>query len=234
MEGGFFEKGMKLEAIDPLNLGSICVATIHKVRLLSGTVICLWIISHHQHSVRKSCSWTSSQTVYTNCTTLCSSQVLLDGYLMVGIDGTISNNGSDWFCYHASSHAILPVNFCKKNNIPLTVPRGKYNHAYSFSLCYSAHSSPFCWYYFALSFCWALLSVFATLKMEKLKQYTVKFTGCNLCRLGLPVVVWDHGSCCICCLTITITDNHTLCLVSFSDLLHCLTRSQSSEPQATE
>lgn len=52
-------------------------------------------------------------------------QVLLDGYLMVGIDGTISNNGSDWFCYHASSHAILPVDFCKKNNIPLTVPQGK-------------------------------------------------------------------------------------------------------------
>lgn len=32
MEGGFFEEGMKLEAIDPLNLGSICVATVHKVR----------------------------------------------------------------------------------------------------------------------------------------------------------------------------------------------------------
>ncbi|XP_078134806.1 lethal(3)malignant brain tumor-like protein 2 isoform X2 [Sander vitreus] len=80
MEGAFFEEGMKLEAIDPLNLGSICVATIHKV--------------------------------------------LLDGYLMVGIDGTTSNNGSDWFCYHASSHAILPVNFCKKNFIPLTVPLG--------------------------------------------------------------------------------------------------------------
>ncbi|XP_038591685.1 lethal(3)malignant brain tumor-like protein 2 isoform X2 [Micropterus salmoides] len=80
MEGSFFEEGMKLEAIDPLNLGSICVATVHKV--------------------------------------------LLDGYLMVGIDGTISNNGSDWFCYHASSHAILPVDFCKKNNIPLTVPQG--------------------------------------------------------------------------------------------------------------
>lgn len=31
MDGGFFEKGMKLEAIDPLNLGSICVATIQKV-----------------------------------------------------------------------------------------------------------------------------------------------------------------------------------------------------------
>ncbi|XP_042083010.1 lethal(3)malignant brain tumor-like protein 2 isoform X2 [Haplochromis burtoni] len=80
MEGTFFEEGMKLEAIDPLNLGSICVATVHKV--------------------------------------------LFDGYLMVGIDGTISNNGSDWFCYHASSHAILPINFCKKNNIPLTVPPG--------------------------------------------------------------------------------------------------------------
>ncbi len=34
MEGGFFEEGMKLEAIDPLNLGSICVATVHKVRQL--------------------------------------------------------------------------------------------------------------------------------------------------------------------------------------------------------
>ncbi|XP_042254249.1 lethal(3)malignant brain tumor-like protein 2 isoform X1 [Thunnus maccoyii] len=80
MEGGFFEEGMKLEAIDPLNMGTICVATVHKV--------------------------------------------LLDGYLMVGIDGTISNNGSDWFCYHASSHAILPINFCKKSKIPLTVPQG--------------------------------------------------------------------------------------------------------------
>ncbi|XP_029282090.1 LOW QUALITY PROTEIN: lethal(3)malignant brain tumor-like protein 2 [Cottoperca gobio] len=80
MEGGFFEEGMKLEAIDPLNLGSICVAAVHKV--------------------------------------------LLDGYLMVGIDGAVSNNGSDWFCYHASSHAILPVDFCKKNNIALTVPQG--------------------------------------------------------------------------------------------------------------
>ncbi|XP_031699545.1 lethal(3)malignant brain tumor-like protein 2 isoform X1 [Anarrhichthys ocellatus] len=80
MEGGFFEEGVKLEAIDPLNLGSICVSTVHKV--------------------------------------------LFDGYLMVGIDGTASNKGSDWFCYHASSHAILPVDFCKKNNIPLTVPQG--------------------------------------------------------------------------------------------------------------
>lgn len=33
MEGGFFEVGMKLEAIDPVNLGNICVATIHKVMI---------------------------------------------------------------------------------------------------------------------------------------------------------------------------------------------------------
>ena len=32
-EGGWFEEGMKLEAIDPLNLGNICVATICKVSL---------------------------------------------------------------------------------------------------------------------------------------------------------------------------------------------------------
>lgn len=54
-------------------------------------------------------------------------QVLFDGYLMVGIDGAVSNNGSDWFCYHASSHAILPVGFSKKSDITLTVPPGEYD-----------------------------------------------------------------------------------------------------------
>lgn len=52
MDGGFFEEGMKLEAIDPLNLGSICVATVHKVRELSlvGFVcyVCLILIKPHQ------------------------------------------------------------------------------------------------------------------------------------------------------------------------------------------
>ncbi|EMP41856.1 Lethal(3)malignant brain tumor-like protein 2 [Chelonia mydas] len=51
-------------------------------------------------------------------------EVLLDGYLMIGIDGAASADGSDWFCYHASSHAIFPVNFCQKNNIDLTPPKG--------------------------------------------------------------------------------------------------------------
>uniref|UniRef100_A0A8C2KIR4 Lethal(3)malignant brain tumor-like protein 2 n=1 Tax=Cyprinus carpio TaxID=7962 RepID=A0A8C2KIR4_CYPCA len=76
----FFEEGMKLEAIDPLNLGNICVASVRKV--------------------------------------------LLDGYIMVGIDGVEIGDGSDWFCYHASSHAILPVGYCESNNIPLTLPPG--------------------------------------------------------------------------------------------------------------
>lgn len=80
MEGGFFIEGMKLEAIDPLNLGNLCVASVRKV--------------------------------------------LLDGYLMVGIDGVEIGDGSDWFCYHASSHAILPTGYCQSNDIPLTLPFG--------------------------------------------------------------------------------------------------------------
>lgn len=44
---------------------------------------------------------------------------------MIGIDGAASADGSDWFCYHASSHAIFPVNFCQKNNIDLTPPKGE-------------------------------------------------------------------------------------------------------------
>ncbi|CAM4709624.1 unnamed protein product [Leuciscus chuanchicus] len=80
----FFEEGMKLEAVDPLNLGNICVASVRKV--------------------------------------------LLDGYIMVGIDGVEIGDGSDWFCYHASSHAILPVGYCESNDIPLTLPPG-YDHA---------------------------------------------------------------------------------------------------------
>ncbi|XP_004625810.1 lethal(3)malignant brain tumor-like protein 2 [Octodon degus] len=79
-EGGWFEEGMKLEAIDPLNLGNICVATICKV--------------------------------------------LLDGYLMICVDGGPSTDGSDWFCYHASSHAIFPATFCQKNDIELMPPKG--------------------------------------------------------------------------------------------------------------
>ncbi|XP_029446321.1 lethal(3)malignant brain tumor-like protein 2 isoform X2 [Rhinatrema bivittatum] len=78
-KGGWFEEGMKLEAIDPLNMGNICVATVRKV--------------------------------------------LLDGYLMVSVDG-VSGSASEWFCYHASSHAIFPVGFCEKYDIELTPPKG--------------------------------------------------------------------------------------------------------------
>ncbi|XP_064481448.1 polycomb protein Sfmbt-like isoform X2 [Ornithodoros turicata] len=75
-----FREGMKLEAIDPLNLSTICVATV--------------------------------------------TRVLRNNYLMIGIDGMMAANGSDWFCYHASSPCIFPVGFCELNHIDLTPPRG--------------------------------------------------------------------------------------------------------------
>uniref|UniRef100_A0A8C4TKA4 Mbt domain containing 1 n=1 Tax=Erpetoichthys calabaricus TaxID=27687 RepID=A0A8C4TKA4_ERPCA len=78
--GEWFKDGMKLEAIDPLNLSTICVATVRKV--------------------------------------------LADGYLMIGIDGSEAADGSDWFCYHATSPSIFPVGFCEINMIELTPPRG--------------------------------------------------------------------------------------------------------------
>ncbi|GFS22978.1 MBT domain-containing protein 1 [Elysia marginata] len=74
-----FQVGMKLEAIDPLNLSAICVATVMKV--------------------------------------------LRNNYLMIGIDGSMAENGSDWFCYHATSPCIFPVGFCEINNLYLTPPR---------------------------------------------------------------------------------------------------------------
>jgi len=52
------------------------------------------------------------------------SQVLADGYLMIGIDGSEAADGSDWFCYHSTSPSIFPVGFCEINNIELTPPRG--------------------------------------------------------------------------------------------------------------
>ncbi|XP_069916981.1 MBT domain-containing protein 1 isoform X8 [Oryctolagus cuniculus] len=80
LSGEWFKEGMKLEAIDPLNLSTICVATIRKV--------------------------------------------LADGFLMIGIDGSEAADGSDWFCYHATSPSIFPVGFCEINMIELTPPRG--------------------------------------------------------------------------------------------------------------
>lgn len=73
-----FTQGMKLEAIDPLRLSTICVATVTKV--------------------------------------------LRCDYLMIGIDGVSSEDGSDWFCYHATSPCIFPPGFCKENNIQLYTP----------------------------------------------------------------------------------------------------------------
>lgn len=43
---------------------------------------------------------------------------------MIGIDGSEAADGSDWFCYHATSPSIFPVGFCEINTIELTPPRG--------------------------------------------------------------------------------------------------------------
>lgn len=51
-------------------------------------------------------------------------QVLADGYLMIGIDGSEAVDGSDWFCYHSTSPSIFPAGFCEINHIELTPPRG--------------------------------------------------------------------------------------------------------------
>lgn len=62
---------------------------------------------------------------------LCTSsifQVLADGYLMVGIDGSEASDGSDWFCYHCTSPSIFPSGFCEINHISLTPPRGRITH----------------------------------------------------------------------------------------------------------
>ena len=77
-----FQAGMKLEAVDPLNLGFICVATVV--------------------------------------------EVLRHDYLMVRIDGLDAKmeNETDAFCYHTRSPYILPVGFCKINNIELMAPKG--------------------------------------------------------------------------------------------------------------
>ncbi|XP_043943060.1 lethal(3)malignant brain tumor-like protein 2 [Protopterus annectens] len=80
-KGGWFAKGMKLEAIDPLNLGNICVATVQKV--------------------------------------------LLDGYLMISVESVESSDGSECFCYHASSPYIFPAEFCQTHHIELMPPKGK-------------------------------------------------------------------------------------------------------------
>lgn len=79
------------------------------------------MLSFGEESLRGN-EWLGSSVLFSF---LACPQVLLDGYLMIGIDGAVSEDGSDWFCYHASLHSIFPANFCKKNSIDLTPPKGE-------------------------------------------------------------------------------------------------------------
>lgn len=56
---------------------------------------------------------------------------------MIGIDGSEAADGSDWFCYHATSPSIFPVGFCEINMIELTPPRG--SHVFLFSMYIYKH-----------------------------------------------------------------------------------------------
>lgn len=98
---------MKLEAIDPLNLSTICAATVRKVLMF------LLVVQFFKAPF----TWLLSNK-------FCLLQVLADGYLMIGIDGSEAVDGSDWFCYHSTSPSIFPVGFCEINSIELTPPRG--------------------------------------------------------------------------------------------------------------
>ena len=51
-------------------------------------------------------------------------KILRNNYLMIGMDGSMAENGSDWFCYHATSTSMFPVGFCEINGLELTPPKG--------------------------------------------------------------------------------------------------------------
>ena len=60
-----------------------------------------------------------------------SEQVLKNNYLMIGMDGSEATDGSDWFCYHASSPCIFPAGFCSENGLTLSKPRGLFSPSQS-------------------------------------------------------------------------------------------------------
>lgn len=119
----WFKDGMKLEAIDPLNLSAICVATVRKVSE------CHMLCETENFSVTMIHSWFLFEVTFHSFAadelhSFSSVQVLADGYLMIGIDGSEAVDGSDWFCYHCTSPSVFPAGFCEINSIELTPPRG--------------------------------------------------------------------------------------------------------------
>lgn len=58
-------------------------------------------------------------------------KVLRYGYLMIGIDGHTSKDASDCFCLHKSK--ALPIDWCKKNRVSLTVPEGWESSRFNYS-----------------------------------------------------------------------------------------------------
>ncbi|TWW70481.1 MBT domain-containing protein 1 [Takifugu flavidus] len=139
----WFNEGMKLEAIDPLNLSSISVATVRKVSSDQGLgpgrgpagawwgpdrgPVGAWWGPVGAGGGLIGARWGPGGGPVGARRGPDRGPVLADGYLMVGIDGSEAADGSDWFCYHCTSPSIFPSGFCEINNIDLTPPRGYTN-----------------------------------------------------------------------------------------------------------
>ena len=89
-----FQAGMKLEAVDPLNLNNICVATV--ARVLKGDYIMV--------------SFDNVDGVPTIATTT--------------TDNHTYHEQLGSFCMHSSSSYLLPAGFCEINKLTLTPPKG--------------------------------------------------------------------------------------------------------------
>ena len=95
---GQFKAGMKIEAVDPLNLANICVASVMKVMMMMMMTMIMMVMM----------------------------KVLRHGYIMIRMDGYETDpTGGDWFCYHGSSPFIFPPGFCDRNSIKLKPPGRK-------------------------------------------------------------------------------------------------------------
>lgn len=98
---------MKLEAIDPLNLSSICVATVMDV--LNFGYIMIRIDSYEPDAT--GADWYEEKNNF--------------------FRKNPENSNFLRFCYHEKSPSIFPAGFCARNGINLTPPKGYDSESFS-------------------------------------------------------------------------------------------------------
>ncbi|KAH7642004.1 mbt repeat containing protein [Dermatophagoides farinae] len=112
-EETMFREGMKLEAVNPMDLSQICVSTVRKVLRYNFLVLSIDEANHDAHSslhrLQTSPVRSASPTVLFGTQSLASTSLELEDKM---------------FCIHASSPYILPAGFCKMFNISLQTPTG--------------------------------------------------------------------------------------------------------------